>query len=59
MVAVEPHLFVELASSLGRAVREDLQKIRIESAGNKDGFARVIAVDGPGSEEPTCESIFL
>ena len=59
VVAVEPHLFMELASCLGRAVREDLEKVWSESARNKDGFTRVVAVDGPGSEEPTGESIFL
>ena len=59
VVAVESHLFMELACCLGRAVREDFQKIWMESAGNKEGFTRVTAVDGPGCKDPTGESIFL
>ena len=46
-------------SGLGRAVRENLQEIGIESAWNKDGFTSTIAVDGPNGEEPMCEGIFL
>ena len=59
VVTVESHLFMELACCLGRAVREDFQKIWMESAGNKEGFAQVAAVDGPSCKGPTGKSIFL
>ena len=59
IVAVDLHLVVQLVGGLCWTVREDLQKVRVESTGDEDGFTIVIALDGSGSEQPTCQGIVL